>query len=66
MGLQFRHPQKPRSPGQEQPDSKLNRRHVGDQVELGHHGEQIQIALQGGPGRERDEGRRQGQAGIPG
>ena len=58
--------EKPRPLGQEQPDGELDRRHVGDEIQLHEEPKQVEIALQRGPRHERDKGRRQGQVRLPG
>ena len=57
--------QQPRPFGHEQPDRQLDRRHRLDQIQVDDRLQQIAVALARGPGRERDEGGRQRQAGRP-
>ena len=58
--------EKPRSLRHQQPHGQLNRRHVGGHVQLGQQVQQIGVVLEAAPGRERNECRRQEDAGVPG
>ena len=56
--------EQPRLPGNEQPNPPLNRRDVTDQSNLVDDVQQIAVAVEGGPRRERDKRRRQRQANV--
>src|SRR6185369_9802511 len=56
--------QQPRTPGNEKPDSQLNRRDMVDQIEACDRVEQIAIILERHPGMKGHEGWHEGQVGL--